>query len=292
MMDSETRGAGTSEEGSGVTRKTHEGDRRNVRKVIAAAYRGEIYEWAEREQRATKLEIPLFSGDDAYGWVFRVERYFQLKGVLEHEKLGVVRVVMEGKALPCKKTWEKEALKIKNQVDREDSIDEEAKPEFVHEGTRAKSRKTSTEMVKCLSPKLSVPALWVKYKGKKDNKPHVGIAAGLRSNGKWEEKDGRACNFFGRLGQAQISRRKWGAVKGNNFWGLMGQTQLSEEVVYQWTRPYGFSARCLSKNLEDGLGEAFKGSWQQEGLREFSFDPGGIGFQQLLAVHLEGKVNV
>ncbi|KAJ1406262.1 hypothetical protein SESBI_25181 [Sesbania bispinosa] len=46
------------------------------------------------DEKWRKLEIPVFSSDDAYGWVLRVERYFQLKGVLEHEKLHVVMVAM------------------------------------------------------------------------------------------------------------------------------------------------------------------------------------------------------
>lgn len=28
-----------------------------------------------------RLEIPIFKGEDAYGWLVRVERYFQLNGV-------------------------------------------------------------------------------------------------------------------------------------------------------------------------------------------------------------------
>ncbi|KAJ1404260.1 hypothetical protein SESBI_26727 [Sesbania bispinosa] len=52
-----------------------------------------------------KLEIPLFSGDDAYGWVNRVERYFNLKGVLEQERLQAVMVAMEGKTLSWFRWW-------------------------------------------------------------------------------------------------------------------------------------------------------------------------------------------
>ncbi|KAJ1404610.1 CLU domain [Sesbania bispinosa] len=51
------------------------------------------------EERWRKLEIPLFSGDDVYVWVSRVERYFNLKGVLEQERLQAVMVALEGKAL-------------------------------------------------------------------------------------------------------------------------------------------------------------------------------------------------
>ncbi|KAJ1397185.1 Retrotransposon gag domain [Sesbania bispinosa] len=58
------------------------------------------------EERWRKLEIPLFSGDDAYGWVNRVGRYFNLKGVLEQERLQVVMVAMEGRALTWFQWWE------------------------------------------------------------------------------------------------------------------------------------------------------------------------------------------
>ncbi|KAJ1415921.1 Retrotransposon gag domain [Sesbania bispinosa] len=58
------------------------------------------------EERWRKLGIPLFSGDDAYGWVNRVERYFNLKGVMEQERLQVVMVAMEGRALTWFQWWE------------------------------------------------------------------------------------------------------------------------------------------------------------------------------------------
>lgn len=39
------------------------------------------------EERWRKLEIPVFEGEDAYGWINRVERYFDLKGMEDAEKL-------------------------------------------------------------------------------------------------------------------------------------------------------------------------------------------------------------
>lgn len=33
----------------------------------------------ELEERWTKLEIPVFKGNDDYGWLNRVERFFELK---------------------------------------------------------------------------------------------------------------------------------------------------------------------------------------------------------------------
>nr|KYP41567.1 Retrotransposable element Tf2 [Cajanus cajan] len=56
--------------------------------------------------RWRKLEIPVFDGEDAYGWTTRVERYFDLKGMSGEEKLQAVMVAMEGKALTWYQWWE------------------------------------------------------------------------------------------------------------------------------------------------------------------------------------------
>ncbi|KAJ1397013.1 CLU domain [Sesbania bispinosa] len=100
------------------------------------------------EERWRKLEIPLFSGDDVYEWVSRVERYFNFKGVLEQERLQAVMVAMEGKALSwfhwwrlcvSNPSWEdfkaaeqenkrKGSFENKEPGQREDSIDEEEEP--------------------------------------------------------------------------------------------------------------------------------------------------------------------
>lgn len=37
------------------------------------------------------------SGDEAFGWVNKVKQYFQIKGVLEEERLQAVLVAMEGR---------------------------------------------------------------------------------------------------------------------------------------------------------------------------------------------------
>lgn len=37
------------------------------------------------EWRWRNLELPMFNGGDVAGWVDKIERYFQLKGVLEEE---------------------------------------------------------------------------------------------------------------------------------------------------------------------------------------------------------------
>lgn len=53
-----------------------------------------------------KLAIPIFEGEDAFGWTSRVERYFELKGVSNQEKIQEAMVAMEGKALSWYQWWE------------------------------------------------------------------------------------------------------------------------------------------------------------------------------------------
>ena len=50
------------------------------------------------------------SGDDAYGWVNRLECYFQIKGVTEAERLEAILVAMEGKALNWYQWWENNSI--------------------------------------------------------------------------------------------------------------------------------------------------------------------------------------
>ncbi|KAJ1437554.1 Retrotransposon gag domain [Sesbania bispinosa] len=57
-------------------------------------------------ERWHKLEIPIFAGDNAYGWTNRLERYFHIKGVSEKERMSEVMVAMEGRALSWFRWWE------------------------------------------------------------------------------------------------------------------------------------------------------------------------------------------
>ncbi|XP_057445430.1 uncharacterized protein LOC130737629 [Lotus japonicus] len=54
-----------------------------------------------------KLEIPVFGGDDAFGWVQKLERYFQLREVTEEEKMQATLLALEGKALSWFQWWER-----------------------------------------------------------------------------------------------------------------------------------------------------------------------------------------
>ncbi|XP_019431030.1 PREDICTED: uncharacterized protein LOC109338290 [Lupinus angustifolius] len=54
-----------------------------------------------------RLEIPVFVGEDAFGWTRRLERYFSLKRVNENEKMQATVLALEGKAMSWFQWWEK-----------------------------------------------------------------------------------------------------------------------------------------------------------------------------------------
>ncbi|XP_028552383.1 uncharacterized protein LOC114580110 [Dendrobium catenatum] len=51
-------------------------------------------EWGMR-----KLKLPIFEGEDAYGWIFKAERYFTAMGMTDEEKLLAVPLCLEARAL-------------------------------------------------------------------------------------------------------------------------------------------------------------------------------------------------
>ena len=52
-----------------------------------------------RHDRDRKMELPLFDGEDALGWIVRIERYFSINGVEGDERMELVLVALEGRAL-------------------------------------------------------------------------------------------------------------------------------------------------------------------------------------------------
>ena len=58
-------------------------------------------DYRDRDAKWRKLEIPIFVREDAFGWTNKVERYFEIKGVEEEDRIHAAMVAMEGKAL----TW-------------------------------------------------------------------------------------------------------------------------------------------------------------------------------------------
>lgn len=46
-----------------------------------------------------KLKIPIFSREDVHGWVYRVERYFEVHGIGSKDRLQAVAICLEGPPL-------------------------------------------------------------------------------------------------------------------------------------------------------------------------------------------------
>ncbi|CAH9133286.1 unnamed protein product [Cuscuta epithymum] len=62
----------------------------------------------DRVYTGRKVDLPLFSGNDAYGWLLRVERYFKLNHVLEGDKVEVVLIAMTERALNWYQWWDEQ----------------------------------------------------------------------------------------------------------------------------------------------------------------------------------------
>jgi len=50
-------------------------------------------------QHKMKLDISKFDGTDPYGWVFKINQYFQYHATPEHDRLTIVSFYMDGRAL-------------------------------------------------------------------------------------------------------------------------------------------------------------------------------------------------
>lgn len=55
-----------------------------------------------------KIDLPVFNGEDAYGWIVRVERFFRLNDVDDTEKVKLLVVAMEDRALNWFQWWEEQ----------------------------------------------------------------------------------------------------------------------------------------------------------------------------------------
>ncbi|GJY21422.1 putative mitochondrial protein [Tanacetum coccineum] len=51
------------------------------------------------EYRLRKLKMPIFKGEDAYGWIYRMERYFHIQGIEATDQLTAAELCLEGQAL-------------------------------------------------------------------------------------------------------------------------------------------------------------------------------------------------
>ena len=61
---------------------------------------------------ATKLEFPKFNGTDVEEWLFKINQFFMLDKTLEHSKINIVGLHLEGAALH----WHKSYLKIRGRM--------------------------------------------------------------------------------------------------------------------------------------------------------------------------------
>ncbi|CAH1435268.1 unnamed protein product [Lactuca virosa] len=48
-----------------------------------------------------KLKAPIFEGDDAFGWIYKVERFFEIQDIGVHDLLKAAAICLDGKALAC-----------------------------------------------------------------------------------------------------------------------------------------------------------------------------------------------
>ena len=60
---------------------------------------GDRFTYLGFEHRMRKLKMLLFEGEDAYGWIYRVEWYFEIQGIPQQEQLRVAALCMEGATL-------------------------------------------------------------------------------------------------------------------------------------------------------------------------------------------------
>ncbi|GKA78842.1 ankyrin repeat-containing protein [Tanacetum coccineum] len=51
------------------------------------------------DHRMRKLKMPLFDGEDSHGWIYKVERYFEVQDIQPREQLRAAVLCMEGQAL-------------------------------------------------------------------------------------------------------------------------------------------------------------------------------------------------
>ncbi|CAH1416794.1 unnamed protein product [Lactuca virosa] len=43
--------------------------------------------------------MPIFDGDDVYGWIYQAERYFDIHGIEEKDQIKAIAIYMEGRTV-------------------------------------------------------------------------------------------------------------------------------------------------------------------------------------------------
>lgn len=62
--------------------------------------------YGEGERRLRKIDLPVFNGEDAPGWLTKIERFFRVRRIEEDEKLDAAMMAVEGEALSWLQWWE------------------------------------------------------------------------------------------------------------------------------------------------------------------------------------------
>lgn len=58
------------------------------------------------------LEVPYFTGEDPYGWIYRAEHYFEINRIPKEEKVLAASMCFEGKALNWFQWWDAKTERI------------------------------------------------------------------------------------------------------------------------------------------------------------------------------------
>ena len=52
------------------------------------------------------MELPIFTGNNALGWLLGIERYYTINGIEGEERKELVLVALDGRALNLYQAWE------------------------------------------------------------------------------------------------------------------------------------------------------------------------------------------
>ena len=56
------------------------------------------------------MELPLIDGGDALEWLLKIKRYFEINNISGEERMELVLITLEGRALNWYQTWEDQVM--------------------------------------------------------------------------------------------------------------------------------------------------------------------------------------
>ncbi|KAI5444494.1 variant 2, tripeptidyl-peptidase II Tpp2 [Lathyrus oleraceus] len=131
------------DDGEGSAFSSESGESRPRHRYHNDNQRGKIFEGRRR------LEIPIFKGEDAYGWLVRVERYFRLHEIRTQDKVDAVVLAMEDRALNWFQWWE-EQTPLRNWEEFQIAVIRRCQPGLLHNPLRPLlSLKQKTTIMEC-----------------------------------------------------------------------------------------------------------------------------------------------